>query len=329
MKKTSTVLVSAVLFGQAFVWDAQAARTLHVGADKEYKSPSQAINAAQAGDTILIAEGVWSNDTVYCPKTPNVTIRGAGIGKTVIDGTAFNAPSSAQGGPHLAGWKGLWVVTGTGWTIEGVTFRNAHVPADAGANGAGLRYEADGDVTIRNCSFTDCQNGILCGRLPNATMTIENCVFRANGNHADRWGGDEGYTHNLYIGEIKELVFRNSVSDHAWRGHDLKSRAHKTTIEDSIFDDGHDGRSSYLVNCPNGGVITIRGCRFVQSETASNRVMISIGEEGPYPHTTLTESDNTFKDYRNGRVWNLAFPFGFAVTLTSNGCSAASAAARM
>ena len=76
-----------------------------------------------------------------------------------------------------------------------------------------------------------------------------------------------------------------------------------------MFDDGHDGRSSYLLDCPNGGIVTIAGCRFVQSEMAANRVMISIGEEGAYPGTSLAERDNTFVDHRNNppAIWNLAF----------------------
>ena len=142
-------MVSDAFFGTA----SAVAGVLEVGPGKAYATPSAAFSAARDGDTIVIAEGVY-HDVCYCPKTPNLTVRGAGIDKTVIDGSTFNAPSSAQGGPHLAGWKGLWVVTAEGWTIEGVTFRNARIPGDAGANGAGLRYEADGDVTFRSCSFT-------------------------------------------------------------------------------------------------------------------------------------------------------------------------------
>ena len=291
-------MVSAAFFGTA----SAVAGVLEVGPGKAYATPSAAFSAARDGDTIVIAEGVY-HDVCYCPKTPNLTVRGAGIDKTVIDGSTFNAPSSAQGGPHLAGWKGLWVVTAEGWTIEGVTFRNARIPGDAGANGAGLRYEADGDVTIRGCSFTGCQNGILCGALPHATMTIEASEFHNNGNHAE-WGGEEGYTHNLYIGVIKELVFRNCISDHAYRGHDLKSRALKTVIENCVFDDGHDGRSSYLVNCPQGGDVTIAGCTFVQSEASDNARMISIadGDGLLHPGSVVYAENNTFTNYRHSCV---------------------------
>lgn len=291
-------MVSAVFFGTA----SASAGVLEVGPGKAYATPSAAFGAARDGDTIVIAEGVY-NDVCYCPATPNLTVRGAGINKTVIDGSTFNAPSYAQGGPHIAGWKGLWVVTAEGWTIEDVTFRNARIPADAGGNGAGLRYEADGDVTIRRCSFTGNQNGILCGALPHATMTIEASEFHDNGNHAE-WGGEEGYTHNLYIGVIKELIFRSCISDHAYRGHDLKSRALKTVIENCVFDDGHDGQASYLVNCPQGGDVTITGCTFVQSEVSTNARMISIadGDGARHPGSVVYAENNTFTNYRHSCV---------------------------
>ena len=302
-----SVMAAALLFGGSLF----AGNVLHVGADKEYKRPSEAINAAQAGDTIVIDEGVWTDDTLYCPKTPDITIRGAGIDKTVLDAINFNAQYYGDNAhPHIAGWKGIWVITATGWTVEGITFRNARIPDDAGRNGAGIRYEADGDVTFRNCSFTGCQNGILCGAYPNATMIVEGCLFRDNGNHPEWNLGECGYTHNIYIGAIKELIFRNCISDHACIGHNLKSRAYKTTVENCVFDDGHDGRSSYLLNCPNGGVVTITGCRFVQSETAANGVMIAIGEEGAYAMTKLIQHDNTFTDYRGGTIWRLEFTEG-------------------
>ena len=307
MKKSVVVLAAALLFGGSLF----AGNVLYVGADKEYKKPSEAINAAQAGDTIVIDEGVWTDDTIYCPNTPDITIRGAGIDKTVLDAINFNAQYYGDNAhPHIAGWKGIWVITGTGWTVEGITFRNARIPDDAGRNGAGIRYEADGDVTFRNCSFTGCQNGILCGALPNATMIVEGCLFRDNGNHPEWNLGECGYTHNIYIGAIKELIFRNCISDHACIGHNLKSRAYKTTVENCVFDDGHDGRSSYLLNCPNGGIVTITGCTFVQAETAANGVMIAIGEEGAYAMTKLIEHNNTFTDYRGGTTWRLEFTEG-------------------
>jgi hypothetical protein len=94
------------------------------------------------------------------------------------------------------------------------------------------------------------------------------------------------------------LVFRDSVSDHAVKGHDLKSRARETVIVNSVFDDGDDGEASYLVNCPNGGRVRMTGCRLVQSPKASNGVMVAIGEEGAYDETEFWSERNSFENRR-------------------------------
>jgi hypothetical protein len=113
-----------------------------------------------------------------------------------------------------------------------------------------------------------------------------------------RNGAGDGYSHNLYIGGVRMLVFRDSVSDHAVKGHDLKSRARETVIVNSVFDDGDDGEASYLVNCPNGGKVRMTGCRLVQSPKASNGVMVAIGEEGAYDETELWSERNSFENRR-------------------------------
>ena len=104
---------------------------------------------------------------------------------------------------------------------------------------------------------------------------------------------------NLYIGRARKLVLRDCASDHAHEGHALKSRALETVVERCVFDDGDDGRSSYLVDCPNGGRVRIAGCRFVQSPVAPNGTMVSVGEEGGlHPGSVLDPRDNRFENRR-------------------------------
>lgn len=250
--------------------------TIKVGPNESCKRPSAAARMAQDGDTIVIAAGEYKGD-VCAWRANNLTIRGAGIGKTVLD---------ADG--KICMGKGLWVVCGVNAKIEGITFKGAKCPDK---NGSGIRLDANGDLTIKACSFEGNENGILTGVSPDATLTVDKCVFYKNG-HGD------GYSHNLYIGKIKKLVFKNSSSSHALMGHNLKSRALETVILNSVFDDGQDGTSSYLVNCPNGGKVTMKGCTLVQSPAASNGVMVSIGEEGAYPDTTFENKRNKFRNLR-------------------------------
>ena len=273
----NTIAFKLVLAVAAVITSVSAvAETLKVGPKGQFDCPSAAARAAKDGDTVVIAAGTYKGD-VCAWRAKNLTIKGAGIDKTVLD----------PEGKVCMG-KGTWVICGANTTIEGITFKNAKCPD---RNAAGIRHDVNGDLTVRSCSFVGNENGILNGAFADATIKIEKCRFHKNGH-------GNGYSHNLYIGAVKKLVFKDCVSDHANRGHNLKSRAHETVILNSVFDDGKDGESSYLVNCPNGGKVTMRNCKLVQSPTASNGTMVSIGEEGAYPGTTFVNERNKFTNLR-------------------------------
>ena len=254
-----------------------APRELRVGPGEVFEKPSDAAKAAHDGDTVRIAAGTWRGDVCVWPQN-DLTILGAGADATVLD---------AEG--RAAAGKGLWVVRGTNVTIRGVSLRGAACPD---RNGAGIRHEADGALTVTDCRFENNENGFLSGVATNAVLTFERCVFRDN-------GAGDGLSHNLYAGRAKKLVFRACLSDHAREGHALKSRALETIIDQCRFDDGDDGRSSYLVDCPNGGLVRIDGCRFVQSPVAPNGTMVSIGEEGNlHPASIFLRGANAFENRR-------------------------------
>ena len=274
-------MLLAGLFAGACAWSSAAAegtvRILKVGPDQAYRKPSAAAAAAQDGDVIDIAAGTYTGD-VCVWRAKNLTIRGAGQDKTVVDA----AGACCQG-------KGTWLIRGEGCRVSGLTLRGAACPD---RNGAGIRLEANGAFTAEKCRFTENENGILCGVLDNGVVTVSGCTFDHN-------GAGDGYSHNLYIGKVARLNFTNSVSHHAKKGHNLKSRAVETVVENSRFDDGQDGRSSYLVNCPNGGQVTLKNCTFVQAPTSSNARMVSVGEEGAYPDSVVTVKNCTFENRRN------------------------------
>ena len=253
-------------------------RELRVGPGEAFAKPSDAAKAARDGDTVRIAAGTWKGDVCVWPQN-DLAILGAGPDATVLD---------AEG--RAAAGKGLWVVRGTNVAIRGVSLRGA---ACHDRNGAGIRHEADGALAVADCRFEGNENGILSGVATNAVLTFERCVFRDN-------GAGDGQSHNLYIGRAKKLVFRDCTSDHARTGHALKSRALETIVENCRFDDGDDGRSSYLVDCPDGGLVRIAGCLFVQSPVAPNGTMVSIGEESVQPGSFLDLAlDNRFDNRRS------------------------------
>jgi hypothetical protein len=272
------------------------AAELHVGEGQTYARPSLAASAAKDGDTVVIHAGVYLRDTCVW-RANNLTLKGDGPSETILN---------AQGTACLG--KAIWILQGTNTTVEGVSFRGASCPD---RNGAGIRLEADG-LIARDCRFERNENGILCGALPNCSVTFVRCSFSDN-------GAGDGFSHNLYIGAIRKLALEQCVSRYADKGHCLKSRAFETVLERCTFDDMPAGRSSYLADFPDGGRVTVRSCTFAQSPDATNGTMLSYGEENPSrPGNALTIEDCDFKDCRKSGSFLSVTPKSLAPSLSGN-----------
>jgi hypothetical protein len=273
--------------------DNATGRVLEVGPGKAYAVPSAAAATALAGDVIRIAAGDYRGD-VATWSADGLTICGVG-GRARL----FADGKSAQA-------KAIWVVRGANVTVDSVEFHDAKV---ADRNGAGIRIEGS-SLTIRNSGFFDNEDGILGG--DNAIVTIERSEFARNGY------GD-GFSHNLYIGHADLLVVTASWFHEAKVGHNLKSRAKETRIENSYFMDGPSGTASYLCDFPNGGAVTLRGNAFQKGPMAQNPTAISFGAEGmTWPVNTLALSHNTVVMTRSGGNFLSVPAAAQSLTLTAN-----------
>jgi hypothetical protein len=247
-------------------------RTLPVGPGKAYATPSAAAASAQTGDLVLITPGEYRGD-VATWRAANLTICGdGGRARLFADG------KDAQG-------KGIWVIApgnSATTTIVNVEFHDAKV---IDQNGAGIRHEG-GHLVLRNTGYYDNENGILGGGGP-VTVTIERSEFARNGL------GD-GYTHNLYIGNVDRLRVVASYFHEAKIGHNLKSRAKENVIENSYFVDGVNGTSSYLLDFPDGGIVFMRGNLLHKGPKADNTTAVAYGaERNMWPTNTVTLIHNT------------------------------------
>jgi hypothetical protein len=102
-------------------------------------------------------------------------------------------------------------------------------------------------------------------------------------------------------------------------GHNLKSRARETRIENSYLMDGTDGRSSYLADFPDGGAVFLRGNLFQKGLRAENNIAIAYGAEGlKWRSNTLELVHNTVVNRRSGGSFISAPPTTQSVTLTAN-----------
>jgi hypothetical protein len=144
-------------------------------------------------------------------------------------------------------------------------------------NGAALRLEGTG-FTLRNAFLHDNENGILTGANTASNILVEYTEFGHNGY------GD-GYSHNLYIGNVGSLTFRYNYSHDANVGHNLKSRARTNMIAYNRFSSGIAGstaigKPSYEIDLPNAGTSYVIGNVIQQPALNGNPTMLAYGEEG-------------------------------------------------
>ncbi len=250
---------------------------LVVGPDDEFWMPSEAANYAEDGDTVIIREGRYEDCAVW--RADDLTIIAEGEG-AVIHGTVCQE-------------KALWVTDGNNITVENVTFEGATAAA---GNGAGIRAQG-GDLTLRKTRFMNNQMGILTAKNEAATLTVTDSLFEGNGTCEGRGG----CAHGIYAGLMKALIIENSRFIAQQDGHHIKSRAFTTVVRDSEIRDTEAGTSSYLIDIPVGGDVTITGNIMEKGRNTSNRgTAIAIGFEskrrGAHPTQKLLISDNRFRN---------------------------------
>ena len=229
---------------------------IRVGPQHEIRLPSGAAKVARDGDLIEIEAGLYAGDaTVW--RQSGLTIRGIG-------GRAHLRADGAQ-----AEGKAIWVIKGANTTIEYIEFSGAKVPD---RNGAGIRLEGTG-LTVRECRFRDNEIGILTGVNLASDIVIEHSEF----SHSMR---PDGHSHNVYIGTVNSFTLRSSSVHHATFGHNVKSRARKNLILYNRIMDERDGRSSYAIEFPDGGLALVIGNLIQQGPRNDNRTIVAYGAEG-------------------------------------------------
>lgn len=241
---------------------APEARTLTVGKGGLFALPSQAAQAAQAGDTIAIAPGTYTDCMDI--DANNVTITGTGAGVILQNKTCEN--------------KGIITIDANNITVNGLTLQGA---TSTDLNGAGIRGLGD-NLTVTNTKFINDQMGILATSplANNSTIVVKNSTFSGNGS----CGSFSGKCHSIYVGQIVKLDVENSTFTDEEFGHFIKSRALLSVIAGNTIEDGPTAQSSYLIDIPDGGNVTITNNTIEKGPLAINHCCaITIGEDLTIP----------------------------------------------
>ena len=254
-------------------------QVFRIGKDEVYSAPSEVARIASHGDVIEIQAGDYLGDTAVWDQD-ELTIRG------------INGIVHLRANGHSAENKAIWVLKGKDVVVENIEFSGAAVKD---RNGAGIRFEGE-NLIVRKCNFHHNENGLLSGNNATSSVVIENSIFSHNGY------GD-GYSHNLYVGKSKKLEVRYSYFNGARVGHQIKSRAKENFILYNRISDEETGKSSYLVDIPNGGSLFLIGNLLQQGELSKNRTAVSYATENKrsYSPNIVAISNNTFvNNKRNG-----------------------------
>jgi len=248
--------------------------------DCSYGTVESALAAATDGVVVRILAGVYRDGGVL--RANGVRIEAEGV---------YLFDRAWQGKANL-------VIQGDDTVILGL--RCSHIRV-ADANGACIRAEGR-NLTLRGVHFHDSQTGLLSGRTA-GRIVIEDSTFERLGNR----GEEIGNAHGIYIGSIDEFILRRSrVLASEGGGHEVKSRAARTVIEDNVIA-SLSGVDSRQIDLPNGGDIVIRRNVLQKGPHSSNHQVIGIGMERGRGHGTdhafneAIVEDNTVLFDRRGR----------------------------
>lgn len=266
MKKITLIMIMAITTSHLAL-----GTQWHVGPTQAYTLPSQVKLLVADGDTINIDGGIYSNDAVKWVKK-NLKFFGLGTGsnRTILQNIG-----------DIANGKGIWVFELPGISdnpyIENIVFDGAQISDVDGGNGAGIRYQSK-DLTIKNCKFMNCQNGILEGHgsVTDSNVILDGNEFSNNG-YAGTTSSYIGYEHHIYISSSVDTLWvkNNYFHDPRGQANSLKTRAQRSWILNNYIDEAA-GDGSYELNIAQGGLCIVMGNVIIQGTSGSNHGVCDI-----------------------------------------------------
>lgn len=224
-----------------------------------FGSLQAAVNAIGDGQgSIAIRSGTYRECAVQ--EAGAVSYLASNAGDVIFDGTTCEG-------------KAALVLRGRDANIAGLVFKNMAVPDD---NGAGIRLE-EGNLTITQSWFLDSQQGILTANGMPSRIVIDRSTFSGLGTCE----GAGGCAHSIYIGRVAHLRVTRSRFERGQGGHYVKSRAARTDVAASSFDDSAGNATNYMIDISNGSVGQITNNWFVQGRDKENySAFIAVAPEG-------------------------------------------------
>lgn len=279
---------------------AASAGDLYVGAGEAYATIQDAVDAAGSGDVIHVAAGVYdvggrgqgsedtSNRVVIASKS-NLTIVGAGRGKTIVRGSrTAGEGSGTTGSANMVAdgkaWRCFRVYNSRGIVVSDMTLECGEVKCvnmGSGDNGGAVYVSGNSAVTFVDCDMSTCAaptGGLVSGG------TYVRCRLEA---------GHGGYSAAADSATLINCSVSRSVTDRSGSGVLRACTLYNCTIADNRGAYALSG-SSKAYNClillsgdalTDGGAVELTDC--VTDDTAAHGFMQvmapTIGDFSPLP----------------------------------------------
>ncbi len=221
-----------------------------------HPSIQDGLSAALNGDVIELGACVFVEDNIFLPNSTDITLRGAGMDQTIIDGDGFNSPE----GPIIVIPGGQTIAT----EISDLTLRNGRSISGDVPGAMALLAPA----TVRRVKFTGSTGRESLRTNTSGTVLIDQCIFTGNSAVSETV-----FTRNGIVDLVQCLFYGNSPGTQVVR----ESSSGKTSlINCTVVSFAHDsviarsGAEVDLVNTvltmitPNfsSGVLNISRCLF-------------------------------------------------------------------
>ena len=178
---------------------------------QDHATIQAAVDAAQAGDVILVAKGTY--DPFVVDGKTGITLKGKG--KPEVDATGMAAPAAA-------------VLNSSGIVLEGFVFRS---PDDVG-EADGVLVLSSTDVTIRKCTIEDIgSDGIRSS--DSSGLLIEKCTIQRTSSDGIEFDEDDAL---LLPPPTASIIRKNKFLNIGDDGIDLDGNGHlveKNTVDDT------------------------------------------------------------------------------------------------
>ncbi|MET0081748.1 MAG: hypothetical protein ABW079_01955 [Sedimenticola sp.] len=253
------------------IQNAQNIRFIARIGERYFFTLKDAVKALDNGEILEIGEGVYEEPLII--RDSNVVVRG--VGHVLFQNTA------AKG-------KAAIINKGNNNVFENIECRHIKVKHK---NGACIRNQGK-NITLNHVYFHDSESGLMTGKRP-GKVVITNSRFERLGKN--------GRAHGLYAGggelEISNSMFLSSIDE----GHEIKTRAHKTLIRNSVIA-SMSGNDSRLIDASNGGVLIVEHSILQQGSASENQDAIGYGLEGfKYGENSIRLESNLILLERKGR----------------------------